>query len=110
MSLVKVDPADLIIWIFLPAVGTLIVYGGACAAARTVTGGQPLSQHTRSILRVLAGFLLGVTYLIVIVVGILKLANVYLGLSLMGWSVLFFWFVRGTYLKNRTRSDDNTAP
>ena len=48
--------------LFFPPIGTLVVYGGAYAAARAVAGGQPLSKVTKKVLKWGAVFVLGVGY------------------------------------------------
>jgi hypothetical protein len=62
MQIAKLDPVDVVFRIFFPPFGTLIVYLGAVAAARAVTGGQPLSHATRTILRYGSLFILGMGY------------------------------------------------
>lgn len=51
MPLANIDAADLIFGLLFPPIGTLVVYGGAYAAARAVAGGQPLSKVTKKVLK-----------------------------------------------------------
>lgn len=62
MPLANIDAADLIFGLLFPPIGTLVVYGGAYAAARAVAGGQPLSKVTKKVLKWGAVFVLGVGY------------------------------------------------
>jgi phosphoglycerol transferase MdoB-like AlkP superfamily enzyme len=91
MQIASIDSVDILLIIFFPPIGTLIVYGGAYAAARVVTGGQPLSQPTRTILRYGSFFVLGMGYLIMIL-GTLKLPDASLWVSVVIWAVLVVWF------------------
>ena len=62
MPLANIDAADLIFGLLFPPIGTLVVDGGAYAAARAVAGGQPLSKVTKKVLKWGAVFVLGVGY------------------------------------------------
>ena len=62
MPLANINAADLIFGLLFPPIGTLVVYGGAYAAARAVAGGQPLSKVTKKVLKWGAVFVLGVGY------------------------------------------------
>jgi len=58
MPLANIDAADFIFGLLFPPIETLVVYGGAYAAARAVAGGQPLSKVTKKVLKWGAVFVL----------------------------------------------------
>jgi hypothetical protein len=100
----QITSIDIVFGIFFPPIGTLIVYGGAYAAARTVTGGQPVTQPTKMLLRNGSLFVLGMGYLISLF-GIFKLPESGLWASVIVWAAFvigFAWWRR----KQKKKSED----
>jgi hypothetical protein len=108
MQIANVDSVDIFLTIFFPPIGTLIVYGGAYAAARAV-GGQPLSQTTKTILRYGSFFVLGMGYLIMIL-GTLKLPDWSLWAAVAVWGLLLSLFIRRRQDKHRKNEDAKLSP
>ena len=104
MQIAKIDSVDVIFGIFFPPIGTLIAYGGACAAARAVTGGQPLTKPTKRLLRYGSLFVLGTGYLIS-VFGIFKLPEPALWASVIVWGALVVGFALSRRQMGKTGDD-----
>jgi hypothetical protein len=106
MPLGNIDAVDLVFGILFPPIGTLIVYGGAYAAARTVTGGQPLSKTTKNILKWGAFFVLGVGYDMSLT-KFLGLSPLTLWATLPAWAVLVIGLIyrqRGNQRKSEAEA------
>jgi hypothetical protein len=103
MQITSIDSVDIFLTILFPPIGTLIVYGGAYAAARAVTGGKPLSQRTRTMLRYGSFFVLGMGYLIMIL-GTLKMPDIALWTSVIVWAGFVIWLAVWRHRKEK-RSD-----
>ena len=108
MQIANIDSVGIVFGIFFPPIGTLVVYGCAYAVARSVTGGQPLSQPTKTFLRYGSLFILGMGYLISIF-GILKLPEPGLWASVIAWAALVVWFARWRHQKEKQSEDKSTS-
>jgi hypothetical protein len=108
MQVASIDSVDIFLAILFPPIGTLIVYGGAYATARAVTGGKPLSQPTRTMLRYGSFFVLGMGYLIM-VLGTLKVPDTTLWASVVVWAGLVTWFVVWRHRKEKRSNDKETT-
>jgi hypothetical protein len=76
---------DILFLIVYPPISAAIVYGGAYSAGRAVSGGQPVSETTKRMLRYGSLFIFGMGY----IMGISKLLG---HLSpLMLWLTFPFW-------------------
>ena len=100
MQIASIDSVDIFLTVLFPPIGTLIVYGGAYAAARVVAGGNPLSQPTRTMLRYGSFFVLGMGYLIMIL-GTLKVPGAILWTSVFVWAALVVSFAFWRYRKTK---------
>jgi hypothetical protein len=88
MQITYVDSVDIFLAILFPPIGTLIVYGVACAAARAVSGGD-----------------------LIMILGTLKMPNIVLWTSVIVWAGLVIWLaVRRRRKEKRSDGKVTTVP
>jgi hypothetical protein len=92
MQIANIDSVDIVVWIFFPPIAALVIYGGAYGAARTVTGGRPISRSAKRIAFYAAIVGLGIGYLEAITLAIFKLPGIALWASGAVWVALVVWF------------------
>lgn len=92
MQIANIDSVDIVFWIFFPPIGALVIYGCAYGAARTVTGGRPISPSAKRIALYGAIIGLGIGYLEAISLVVFKLPDMALWASGVVWVALVTWF------------------
>ena len=108
MQIANIDSVDIVVWIFFPPIAALIIYGGAYGAARTITGGRPISPLAKRIAFYGAIIGLGIGYLEAITLGVFKLPDVALWATGVVWVVLVVWFA--LWRRRKEKESEATGP
>jgi len=107
MQIGTIDSVDVIFWFFFPPIGALVIYGCAYGAARTVTGGRPISASAKRIALYAAMIGLGIGYLEAITLVIFKLPDMALWAGGLLWVALVVGFAIWRGRKSKETVDTN---